>query len=116
MAISGPSSRPGFAPARSRRVMPEGTGGPADGEALPVPPASRARRHVAYASGVGALAGLAGVSVVRKLRLVDLIPIDWALGAWLGASTFGLVVALRELERRDPEPVVGGLRDSPARN
>jgi hypothetical protein len=76
---------------------------------------------VIYATGVGALAGLLGVSVVRWLRLIDLIsidliPIDWVLGAWLGASTFGLVAAVRELEVGGREPAVGELRDSPVRS
>lgn len=50
------------------------------------------------ASAAGALAGLAGVTLVRLARLIVLMPLDWVLGAWLGAATLGLAAALRRIK------------------
>jgi hypothetical protein len=46
----------------------------------------------------GGLAGLVGVTLVRVLGYDNLMPVDWLLGAWLGATTFALAAAVRRLD------------------
>jgi len=43
----------------------------------------------------GAVAGLVVVTALKLARALPLMPVDWALAAWTGATTLGLVAALR---------------------
>lgn len=48
----------------------------------------------------GIVAGLVVVTALKLARALPLMPVDWALAAWTGATTLGLVAALR----RPPMP------------